>query len=273
MTRVEHGIVYDVARDEIFVSAPLASAIVVFPGGASREVAPLRVIQGPNTRIHDPWELAVDDVHHELAVADFAQSAVLVFPIDANGNVAPRRIIAGPNTAMRGVSGVAVDPEKNLIFAMCFARGQVVEEGAKPRRGGILIFRRTDNGDVKPLRMIAGPRTGILSGWHVAVYGGKIFATMANLDYQPPYESSGHMPRKGCTGPPLPPLTADNNPGFAAVWNETDNGDVPPRAILRGPGTDLITPAGIVLNPKDGEIYVTDGIRNAVYSFLVPQFF
>jgi hypothetical protein len=29
----------------------------------------------------------------------------------------------------------------------------------------------------------------------------------------------------------------------------------------------------LAMNPKDGEIYVSDSVRNGVLSFLVPQFF
>ena len=33
--------------------------------------------------------------------------------------------------------------------------------------------------------------------------------------------------------------------GFIGVWNVTDNGDVPPRGIIKGPASGLIWPAGI----------------------------
>jgi hypothetical protein len=43
--------------------------------------------------------------------------------------------------------------------------------------------------------------------------------------------------------------------------------------MIRGPFSGLIHPVGLALNPKDGEIYVSDSVRNGVLSFLVPQFF
>ena len=30
-------------------------------------------------------------------------------------------------------------------------------------------------------------------------------------------------------------------------------------------------PTGLALNPKDGEIYVTDSIRNGLFTYLVPD--
>jgi hypothetical protein len=57
------------------------------------------------------------------------------------------------------------------------------------------------------------------------------------------------------------------------IWNITDNGDVAPLAIIRGPFSGLIHPVGLALNPKDGEVYLSDSVKNGVLSFLVPQFF
>ena len=53
----------------------------------------------------------------------------------------------------------------------------------------------------------------------------------------------------------------------------TDNGDVAPKAVIKGPLSELIHPGGIALNVKDGEIYASDSVRNAVYTFLVPELF
>jgi hypothetical protein len=57
------------------------------------------------------------------------------------------------------------------------------------------------------------------------------------------------------------------------IWNITDNGDVAPLAMIRGPFSGLIHPVGLALNPAKGEIYVSDSVKNGVLSFLVPQFF
>jgi hypothetical protein len=62
-------------------------------------------------------------------------------------------------------------------------------------------------------------------------------------------------------------------PGFIAVWDILDKGDVSPRALIKGPASELVHPAGLALNVKDGEIYASDSVRNAVFTFLVPEFF
>ncbi len=283
LTRVAHGITYDPARDEIWASEPLASSVVCFRGDANGQAAPLRMIQGAKTKLHGPMGLVVDDKHHELVVADDVTALILVYPWDANGNVAPLRVIGGPRAGMRGVSGVAVDPVHNLIVA---ASGSRRPEGsnqvgpvpasflAHVRSGGLFIFNRTDNGDVAPRAVIAGPHTGIGRVSQVAVYDDRIYTVVSlGSQYRPPYDRGGYRPRPGCTGPPLPLLTVGERMNFVGVWNVTDSDDVPPRAIIFGPATELAGAIGIALNPQAGEIYVSSGVLNGAYSFLVPQFF
>jgi hypothetical protein len=61
--------------------------------------------------------------------------------------------------------------------------------------------------------------------------------------------------------------------GFIGIWDILDQGDVAPRAVIKGPASELVHPAGIALNVKDGELYASDSVRNAVFTFLVPEFF
>ena len=32
-------------------------------------------------------------------------------------------------------------------------------------------------------------------------------------------------------------------------------------------------PAGVAIDPKAGEVFVTDGVRNGLFTFLAPKFF
>lgn len=281
LTRVAHGVTYDPGRDEILGSEPLASSIVAFKGGSNGQVAPVRVIQGPKTQLHQPWGLAVDDLHHELVVGDYASSNILVYPWDANGDVAPIRIIGGLKTRMRGISGVAVDPEHNLIIAVTSqSRSPGAEAGVygatfhtNVEPGGIFIFDRLANGDVAPKAFIGGPDTGILGAKQVQVWHDRIFTTVSNTPYTPPYDLAGYAPRKGCTGPPVPILTVGNPNDFVGVWKITDDGDVPPEFVIHGPNTGMASPTGIAIDPQDGEIFITDGSVGGTFSFLVPQAF
>jgi len=135
----------------------------------------------------------------------------------------------------------------------------------------ILIFNRTDNGDVAPRARIAGPKTRITDEpWQMQFYKGKIYLAASNHLHVNLYsgvtlkESSKTVPDDPWLNPTL---------GFVGIWNITDSGDVPPRSIIRGPFSGLLHPVGLALNPVDGEIYVSDSVRNGILSFLVPELF
>ncbi len=65
---------------------------------------------------------------------------------------------------------------------------------------------------------------------------------------------------------------AESGAGFHRSLDVTDSGDVPRRAIIKGPFSQLLHPTGLAINPRHGEIYVTDSIRNGLFTFLTPDF-
>ena len=255
--RTVHGLAYDPVRDEIVVPNALADAVLVFRAAAEGSERPLRVIQGPRTHLATPHAVSLDLQNREILVASLTGRRINVFPGDAHGDVAPVRVIEGPKTELGHVVGLAVDPERNLL--------------AVANTHEILIFNRTDNGDVMPRGRIAGPQTGITDEpWQMEFYKGRIFLAASNHFHQNLYD--GVTLRTDAKEVPDDPWL---NPvlGFMGIWNITDNGDVAPLAMIRGPFSGLIHPVGLALNPKDGEIYVSDSVKNGVLSFLVPQFF
>lgn len=278
-----HGIIVDSQHDEIIVPNPLASAILVFRGSARGNEPPIRVIQGPKTGMIRPHSVALDPVNDEIYVSDPRSGAVFVFPRTASGDEAPRRVLRGPKTQLFEIVGVAVDPKRNLL---------VVAQGRSSRGDGALyVFPRTANGNVAPLRTIAGPSTGLIRPFGVALYNGQIVVAVRRGDYIVPYRGGRPKPFEEIqqlvarsTMPPRPvsqDSTIPNIPspwdsqdlGFVGVWDITDEGDVPPKLILRGAGTRLIQPAALALDPEHRELYVTDSPTNSVYAFLLPEIF
>ncbi len=267
--RTMHGIAYNPLDDEILVTNNLASAILVFPGDANGDVAPIRVIQGPRTRLVGPSALSFDADNKEIIVTEPSGRRVLVFPWDADGDVPPLRVIYGPKTELSFPVGAAVDPVRDLLVVASTSYSPSGDQ--MDSEAGLFIFNRTDNGNVAPRARIVGPKTGIKEkSWHVWVHGGKIFATIANTHRVRGY--IGSKPRAGVTEVPPSPW-ATSTLGFVGVWNITDNGDVPPSAIIRGPVTQLVHPSGLALNIADGEVIATDSVRNGVFTFLVPELF
>jgi hypothetical protein len=238
-----HDIRYDEIHDEFLVVNPFADAILTFRGEISGQESPVRIIQGPNAKIGGN-RLDVDPIHNEIFVPDGTR--IRVFPREANGNVAPIRIIEGPDTQLARASSLSVDPINNILVVG-------FNKGNNDRDGALLIFNRTDNGNVKPRAVIRGPKSGIIRINQMAVYPPKrlIVATMPG------------------EGDLMEPPDA-----FLGVWTYDDNGDVPPKwKIPVGPKTTLGKPFGVVLNPENKEVIISDMRRNAVLTFSVPEIF
>lgn len=276
LTKTGHGIGYSLARDEIFASSASAGAITVYRGDASGDVAPIRIIQGPKTRLVAPWALTVDDPHREITVIDNTTHTVSTFAIEANGNVAPIRILGGPHTGLgtassrySGAVGLGEDPERNLIVVSTRTRGVVPNWPY----GGLLLFDRTASGDAAPRAIIAGPHSGIEHAGNLVVANGRIFVNVSNRAWIPSYGAGAFAPRKGCDGPPPDILVVGSATGFIGVWDERQTGDVPPLYTIHGVTAQYINLGGITVDPKDGEVSITDGGHDGVLTYLVPDFF
>ncbi len=234
LARTSHAIAFDQRNDEIVVPNTFAEAILFFRGSASGDEAPVRIIQGPRTLLEDNDELTLDSVNGEVIVP--TREAILVFSRSANGDVAPLRIIAGPKTRINRARGIAVDPLNNIIAV-----------GNRDPQG-ILIFNRTDEGDVAPRAIIAGPNTGIYAtkGFTINPARKELIATVEARGVQ---------------------VTRNVGESFIGIWNYTDNGDVAPKAMIKGAATRLIAPRGAALNLQNGEIYVIDKVQNALFAY------
>jgi DNA-binding beta-propeller fold protein YncE len=268
LSRTTHGIAYDSKNDEIFAPNPLAAAMVIFRGGAVGEEAPIRTIQGAQTGLSRPETVAVDEVNNELFVGDPGDRRVLVYARNADGDVKPLRTIQGPKTKLLQVVGIAVDPVRNLLVVSTYSRlaGGVT---------GLLIFDRTAQGDVPPLRTIAGPKTGVTRLRQIALdpATGRIFAAVINNEYLPPYDVD--KPRAGLDpNIDLPSPWNTGTEGFVGVWHdEGDDGDVPPHSVIKGRSTGIIHPAGVTFNARDGEVIAPDAVWNGLFTFLKPELF
>jgi hypothetical protein len=241
--RTIHGIAYNSVRDEFVLPVPFPQAILTFRGGADGEEAPVRVIQGPRTRLVSPRRLALDPVHGEIFVpAGDDEDAIFVFDAAANGDVAPIRILRGPDTGLGANDGVAVDPVRNLI----------VVAGSGPEGARFRIFDRTAQGNVRPKAVIGGPKSGLreVSGPFI-VYPPKGWIV------------SGDRGEGGMA----------SNLSYVGVWSIEDNGDVPPRWRFGGPNGPLQMPRAVTLNPAHKEVMVSDKWLNAVLTFHFPEIF
>lgn len=124
----------------------LPPSITVYPLKANGDSPPLRVIQGPQTRMNWPTGLATDSERGELYVANDMDDSILVFDINASGNVAPKRVLKGPKTFLKNPTGVWLDLKNNEVWAANFGNHSAT------------VYPRAASGDTAPLRVIrSGP--------------------------------------------------------------------------------------------------------------------
>ena len=153
--RTMHAIYYNEVRDEITVPQQFAQAIMTFRGDASGESEPIRILQGPLTRLRGSSGVVVDTVNNEIITER------KVFPLLANGNVAPIR------TTKYNV--LAVDPVNDLYVGTDRGEGEFDEP---PK---IVIFPRDPNSS-EPARFIGGPKTMLVQIMRTRVHNGWIIA-------------------------------------------------------------------------------------------------
>ena len=243
LSRTMHDIRYDEVNDEFLVGNPFAQSILVFRGGAVGEEAPIRIIQGSRTLLQKPDNLEIDTVHNEIYVPE--REAILVFPREANGDVAPIRVLRGSENHWTA-GGIAADPVHNVLV------GSGSYGTGRDRMAALLIFNRTDDGQVKPRAVIGGPKSGLMGTRQIQIYpkGGWIIVS---------------HPGRG---------DAENRENiFIGVWSVNDSGDVPPRWKIGGPSSTLKNPRGVVLNPKNKELIVADMRGNSVLTYYFPEIF
>jgi hypothetical protein len=275
-----HGVAYDPVHDEIVIPVALSGALLVFRGDAQGNEPPIRVIQGADTGLIRPHTINVDPVSGEIIAGDPSARAVLVFDRLANGNAKPKRVIRGPRTQFREIVGVASDTKHGVI---------VVASRAPGGPSGLFVFNRLDEEDVAPRRTIAGPLTGALGRFRqVAVdpERGKIYlAVQAFRDQEPTPQKAADLYTDEASLNKLRLLEDREESrarggvprllqaGFIGVWNIDDNGNVPPRMIIRGLETRAAGFAGVAFNADAGEVYGVSGSLNGFLTYLVPQFF
>jgi hypothetical protein len=252
LSRTMHDVRYDEVHDEIVVPVPYAEAILTFRGGANGQEEPIRIIQGPKTG-QVGSRLDVDPIHNEIFVP--TSTSILVYPREANGDVAPIRVIKGPDTQLKRAQSIAVDPINNIIVVGLNSdfgsEGPATEEAQV--KGAILVFNRTDDGNVKPRAVIRGDKSGIIRINQMQVYPPRKLIVVAQPGIHDQMEPAG---------------------AFLGVWSYDDNGDVPPRWKLPvGPRTTLKKPFGVVLNPKNKEVIISDMRQNGILVFSVPEIF
>ena len=259
------------AQDELFVTNGGGDSVTVYARTANGNMAPIRTISGGATGLSTPRGLAVDTVNNELAVANsLSPPSITVYALTANGNVAPLRTISGAATGLSvNTVGLAVDTVNNEFFV---AIGSPANS--------ILVFARTANGNVAPLRTISGAATGLNGPYGVAVdivnnevavanLGGNsvtVYARTANGNASPLRTISGaatglNSPTGLAVDTVNNELVAANNGGNSVtVYARTANGNIAALRTISGAATGLSGPFGLAVDTVNNELGVVNFI-------------
>lgn len=117
-------------------------SIKVYARAASGDAAPLRVIQGPKTRLNLPLGVYVDQAHDQIAVANDGGDSILFFSRTARGDVAPVRTLEGPATGLKNPVGVYLDAQHDELWVSNWGNRTAT------------VYKRTAQGNTPPLRTV-----------------------------------------------------------------------------------------------------------------------
>jgi DNA-binding beta-propeller fold protein YncE len=114
-------IAVDSEHGEIYVANAGGSSILVFRITDEGDVAPIRTIKGPRTRLKNPVGVYVDNVNDELVVSDVRTYSVNVFRRTADGDTLPLRVIRNAPLGVEAPSlgqptGIAYDARRDQIL-------------------------------------------------------------------------------------------------------------------------------------------------------------
>lgn len=156
----------DWVNNEIVVG--IGEAILTFPRTANGDVAPLRVIKGPNAKLVGVQTVVVDPVTNVYVVggnysggssgqmgALGAGGGMATYPRMGNGDVPPKTVIVGPKTEIVRINQMAMIPQKGWIVASQPGAGGEQE----PKNTFVGVWHVSDNGDVPPKWKLGGPKT------------------------------------------------------------------------------------------------------------------
>jgi hypothetical protein len=111
----------------------------------------------------------IDALERHIYVGNATTNTITIYDANANGNVAPVRTIGGPNTGISCLRQIAADELGDVYVANFGPCPGMANAGRSAPLGSVLVFASNANGNVAPVRTIAGPSTRIKYCTAVAV--------------------------------------------------------------------------------------------------------
>ena len=224
----------DLKNDELWVANFGNHRATVYPRAVSGNTAPIRVIRTAPETMAAPSlanvRIGYDTKREQILAANcVAHPQIAAFARTADGNAQTVRRIEGQKTMLgRTQHSVYYDEfHDEIVVTQAFA-------------GAVMTFRGGTNGEEAPIRIIQGPKTGLITNDVVTV-------DPVHNEYFVPKGPSGPAPGSG----------------FIHVFDRMAQGDVAPKRILGGPAVGL---GGVPSVDYDHNLLLVSG-RGGLYIY------
>ena len=229
------GVLLDSQRHEVYsVNNDIEDTLTVFSYDDQGNATPKRLLAVP----HQAYAIGYSRASDEIAVSVQSLDAVVFYRREAKGVEAPVRSLIGRDTGLADPHGIYLDDlNKEIIVANHgnWAEGDVSAPSEDDREGGqfqnpsIKVFAAAASGNAKPIRGIAGLRTGLNWPMQIAVDTEHNEIAVAN-----------------------------NGDHSVLIFRRTDSGDVAPVRVLGGPKTGINRPMSVAIDPRNNELWVAN---------------
>src|SRR5262245_28203606 len=134
-----------------------ADSMLVFPGGADGDIAPIRKLNTP----HRNFATAANEEKGEIYITIQYPPKVMVYRKEANADEKALRVLEGPHTLLYDTHGISLDVKRNLMFVGTWgnASDHKVAGTGKFYPPSINVYPLDASGDTAPLRVIQGKKT------------------------------------------------------------------------------------------------------------------
>jgi hypothetical protein len=146
--------VADINQDVHFAPIDVYPASAISRGGG--DVSPISILGGSLTGLNASTNLAVDS-SGKIFATSWLPDSVRIFARGSNGNLAPLATIIGKETKLDTPAAIAVDSVGKIYVAN---NGFGSDPGGK-NGARITIYPPNSDGNVRPIGVISGDRTGL----------------------------------------------------------------------------------------------------------------
>jgi 6-phosphogluconolactonase (cycloisomerase 2 family) len=215
---------------------------------AARMTEPKRMIGGDLTKAEMMCGVYIDPKTLDTYIVNNdTQNWLAVFSKNAKGNVAPDRVLATPH----GTFGISVDESRQEMYL-------TVEH-----QNSVVVYRKTAEGNDKPLRQIVGADTHLEDPHGIAVDTKRklmFVSNHGNVNFRQPGKDPESM------GPEIPG-SGKFEPPSITVYTLEAGGNVKPLRIIAGAKTRLNWPMQMAVDEERGELYVANDMDQSVVVF------